>query len=84
MSELKEDLVVDITGFKCPVPLIKTRRAVKQTSNDQLVKFIGTKEEEISRKEILVALESMNQTIVNMEIDASTGKWEILMKKQNS
>ena len=47
MSELKEDLVVDITGFKCPVPLIKTRRAVKQTSNDQLVKFIGTKEEEI-------------------------------------
>ena len=84
MSELKADLVVNITGFKCPVPLIKTRRAVKQTSDDQLVKFVGTKEEEISRKEILVALESMNQTIVNMEIDASTGKWEILMKKQNS
>ncbi|MHA1975802.1 MAG: sulfurtransferase TusA family protein [Candidatus Hodarchaeales archaeon] len=84
MPNLKEDLVVDITGFKCPVPLIKARRAVKQTSKDQLVKFIGTKEEEISRKEILVALESMKQPVINMQIDASTGNWEILMKKKNA
>ena len=84
MSETKEDLVVDITGFKCPVPLIKTRRAVKQTKINQIVKFVGTKEEEISRKEILVALESMKQFILNMEIDASTGSWEILMRKQDT
>ncbi len=84
MSELKEDLLVDITGFKCPVPLIKTRRAVKKTTNNQIVKFIGTKEEEISRKEIIVALETMNQPILKMSIDSSTGDWFILMKKHNS
>ena len=50
MSEPKVDLLVDITGFKCPIPLIKTRRAVKKSINDQIIKFIGTKEEEISRQ----------------------------------
>ena len=81
MPQIKEDLLVDITGLKCPVPLIKTRRAVKQSADDQIVKFIGTVEEEISRKEILVALESMKQPVINMEINSSTGDWQIVMKK---
>ena len=76
------ELIVDITGFKCPVPLIKTRRAIKQSTDDQIIKFIGTKEEEISRKEILVALETMKQPIINMEVNSSTGDWEIITKKQ--
>ena len=84
MSSSKEIILVDITGFKCPVPLIKTRRAVKKSPDEQLIKFIGTKEEEISRKEILVALESMKQPIINMEVDSSSGDWEIITKKQNS
>ena len=77
-----DELIIDITGFKCPVPLIKTRRAIKQSTDDQIIKFIGTKDEEISRKEILVALESMKQPIINMEVNSSTGDWEIITKKQ--
>jgi len=82
MTESMNELIVDITGFKCPVPLIKTRRAIKQSTDDQIIKFIGTKEEEISRKEILVALETMKQPIINMEVNSSTGDWEIITKKQ--
>ncbi len=84
MPESKENLIIDITGFKCPVPLIKTRRAVKQSPDNQIIKFIGSKEEEISRKEILVALESMKQPIINVEIDNSTGNWQIITKKQST
>ncbi|MHA1995766.1 MAG: sulfurtransferase TusA family protein [Candidatus Hodarchaeales archaeon] len=84
MPESKENLIIDITGFKCPVPLIKTRRAVKQSPDNQIIKFIGSKEEEISRKEILVALESMKQPIINVEIDNSTGTWQIITKKQST
>ncbi len=83
MSNHKEDLLVDITGFKCPVPLIKTRRAVKQSTDEQIIKFIGTKEEEISRKEIIVALESMNQPVIDMVVNDVTGDWYILAKRHN-
>ena len=81
MTSEDESLIVDITGYKCPVPLIKTRRALKQSSTDQLIKFIGTEVEEISRKEILIALENMKQEILSVEI-ADNGDWEISVKKQ--
>lgn len=83
MTSVQEDFTVDITGFKCPVPLIKTRRALKQSSPNQIIKFIGTEEEEVSRKEILIALESMKHLVLNVMIH-DNGDWELLVKKQKA
>jgi TusA-related sulfurtransferase len=80
MSKYEADLIVDVTGLICPMPLIKTRRAIKKSQNNQIIKFLGTKEEEISRKEILVALEGMKQQILEVEV-ASDGSWQIYIEK---
>ena len=81
MSKFNVSLVVDVTGLKCPIPLIKTRHAIKKSQKDQIIKFVGTKDEEISRKEILVALEGMKQKILDIEV-APDGSWQIFMEKQ--
>ena len=83
MSKYKADLIVDVTGLTCPMPLIKTRRAIKKSQFNDIIKFVGTKEEEISRKEILVALEGMKQRILDVEV-VSDGSWQIFMEKETN
>lgn len=80
---VQEDLMVDITGLNCPVPLIKTRRALKQSSNNQIIKFIGTKKEEISREEILIALDNLKQEVLDITIK-DNGDWELLVRTQTA
>ena len=81
MSKYKADLIVDVTGLTCPMPLIKTRRAIKKSQLNHIIKFVGTKEEEISRKEILVALEGMKQHVLDVEV-SSDGSWQIYVEKE--
>ncbi len=81
MSKYKADLIVDVTGLTCPMPLIKTRRAIKKSQFNHIIKFVGTKEEEISRKEILVALEGMKQHVLDVEV-SSDGSWQIYVEKE--
>ena len=81
MSKYKVDLIVDVTGLTCPMPLIKTRRAIKKSQINHIIKFVGTKEEEISRKEILIALEGMKQHILDVEV-SSDGSWQIYVEKE--
>ncbi len=80
MTLEKIDKVVDITGLTCPVPLIKTRRALKDSNSSETIKFIGTVQEDISRKEILVALDNMKQEILETKIE-SDGNWFIIIRK---
>ena len=81
MSKYKADIIVDITGLTCPIPLIKTRRAIKKSQTNTIIKFLGTSEEEISRKEILVALENMKQSVLEVQV-SSDGSWSIFAVKQ--
>ncbi|MCK4847404.1 MAG: sulfurtransferase TusA family protein [Candidatus Heimdallarchaeota archaeon] len=82
MSKYKADLIVDVTGLTCPMPLIKTRRAIKKSQIMDVIKFVGTEEEEVSRKEILIALKGMKQPILDVEV-ASDGSWLIYVEKHN-
>ncbi len=82
MIEVEPDFVVDITGLKCPVPLIKARRALKKADNGAIIIFTGTKEEEISRKEILIALNNLNQTVLSDEYNSDGEIWHINVKKE--
>ena len=83
MNEVVPDFIVDIIGLKCPVPLIKARRALKNANNGAIIKFTGTKEEEISRKEILIALNNLNQTILSDKYNSNGEIWYIYAKKED-
>lgn len=80
MGEIKANISVDITGLKCPIPLIKTRRAVIKANKGDFIEFIGTPDEEISRKEILMAIESLKQKLISNQ-DLDNDKWRIIFQK---
>ena len=81
MNEVKPDFLIDITGLTCPIPLIKARRAIKSASKGQTIKFIGTVDEEISRKEILIAVSNLKQHLIEDNDNTEEKKWYILIKK---
>ena len=74
------DILVDITGLTCPIPLIKARKAIKSAATGQTIKFIGTDKEEISRKEILIAVSNLNHHLLE-DINVTDEEWHILIKK---
>ncbi|MFW9903936.1 MAG: sulfurtransferase TusA family protein [Candidatus Thorarchaeota archaeon] len=74
------EILVDITGLTCPIPLIKARKAIKNASKGQIIKFIGTDKEEISRKEIIIAVSNLNHPLLEDLYD-NDREWHILIKK---
>ena len=64
MENTQADIVVDITGLQCPVPLIQTRKALNKASTAQTIEFVGTTAEIVSRNEILIALKSLKQQVL--------------------
>jgi TusA-related sulfurtransferase len=83
LTEIIPDFTVDITGMKCPRPLIEARRAVKKAKIGNIIEFTGTKEEEISRKEVLIALENLKQTIIADYYNSNGEIWHLFTKKEN-
>lgn len=79
--EYKADILIDITGLICPVPLIKARRAIKSATKGQIIKFIGTSAEEISRKEILIAVSNLKQPLIENKENSEGDHWHILIQK---
>jgi tRNA 2-thiouridine synthesizing protein A len=75
------DILVDITGLTCPIPLIKARRAIKKASKGQTIKFIGTDKEKTSRKEILIAISHLNQPLLEDHDHPESNGWHVLIKK---
>ena len=80
MDNLIVDQTIDITGLFCPIPVIETRRAIKKAKEGQIIEFIGTSEERISRKEIILAIENLKQSLISNENISDTNKWRILIK----
>ena len=42
MAELTEDRVLDMRGFQCPIPLVKTNLAIKEMEPGQVLKVLAT------------------------------------------
>jgi tRNA 2-thiouridine synthesizing protein A len=42
MNVLKEDKVLDCSGMLCPIPVIKTSKAIKELEVGQVLKLIAT------------------------------------------
>ena len=42
MDIIKEDQVLDCTGMLCPMPIVKTSKAMKELQAGQILKMIAT------------------------------------------
>jgi tRNA 2-thiouridine synthesizing protein A len=42
MDIIKEDQVLDCTGLLCPMPIVKTSKAMKELQSGQVLKMIST------------------------------------------
>ncbi len=42
MTALQADLTLDCSGMLCPIPVIKTSRAIKEVQVGQILKMIAT------------------------------------------
>lgn len=78
MSEQpKSDIVVNVVGETCPIPLVEMRKALMKAESDQIVEIVGT--HPASKEEIPLAVRSLGMTLLKTEEDA--GEWHIWIKK---
>lgn len=42
MDVIKEDQVLDCSGMLCPMPIVKTTKAMKELTSGQILKMIAT------------------------------------------
>lgn len=42
MDIIKEDQLLDCTGMLCPMPIVKTTKAMKELESGQILKMIST------------------------------------------
>ena len=42
MDVIKEDQILDCTGMLCPMPIVKTTKAMKELVSGQILKMIST------------------------------------------
>ena len=42
MDVIKEDQVLDCTGLLCPMPIVKTKKAINELASGQVLKMIAT------------------------------------------
>ena len=42
MDVIKEDQILDCTGLLCPMPIVKTTKAMKELEAGQILKMIST------------------------------------------
>jgi TusA-related sulfurtransferase len=42
MSEVTEDRVLDMRGFQCPIPVVKTNLAIREMADGEVLKVLAT------------------------------------------
>jgi tRNA 2-thiouridine synthesizing protein A len=77
-KSIKPDIVVDVTGETCPIPLVEMRKAVLKAGKGDVIEVKGT--HEASQQEIPMAVESLHLDLLSSEKDAD-GTWHIFIKK---
>jgi tRNA 2-thiouridine synthesizing protein A len=69
---------VDCVGETCPVPLVETRKAIRNASPGDIIEVIGT--HPASKKEIPMAVEAMGLELLGVEEEGTTWKIQIKVK----
>lgn len=73
MNEIK----VDCTNKSCPIPLVETRKALRNAKEGDIVEIIGT--HPTSKKEIPMAVKALGLEIISTEEEG--GIWKIRIRK---
>jgi tRNA 2-thiouridine synthesizing protein A len=73
MSEIQ----VDCTGETCPVPLVETRKALRQAKEGDIVEVIGT--HPASKKEIPMAVKALGLELI--DVQEKDGIWKIKIRR---
>lgn len=71
------DIVVDVTGETCPIPLVEMRKAVMNADKGTVIEVIGT--HPASMKEIPMAVDSLGLKL--KKIEESGNVWHIFIQR---
>ena len=71
------DIKVDCIGQNCPVPLVETRKAIRNASEGDVIQVTGTHPS--SKKEIPMAAEAMGLEVLDITEDGD--RWTIRIKR---
>ena len=71
------DIKVDCIGQNCPVPLVETRKAIRNASEGDVIQVTGTHPS--SKKEIPMAAEAMGLEVLDIKEDGD--RWTIRIKR---
>ena len=72
-------MTLDLSGEVCPVPLVKSRRAMDKMESGEILEIIVTSED--SKVNIIMAAKELGMKIGKIEKDKD-GKWHILIRKK--
>ncbi len=78
-ADIKPDIVVDVTGETCPIPLVEMRKAIMKARTGQVVEVRGT--HGASKKEIPMAVDSLGLELLGV-VDETDGAWRIFIRKR--
>jgi TusA-related sulfurtransferase len=71
------EIVVDVRGETCPVPLVETRKALRKATPGDVIQVVGT--HPASRKEIPMAVEALRLQLLSVE--GSDSNWTIRIQR---
>ena len=71
------DIKVDCIGQNCPVPLVETRKAIRNASEGDVIQVTGTHPS--SKKEIPMAAEAMGLEVLDIKEEGD--RWTIRIKR---
>jgi TusA-related sulfurtransferase len=77
-TDFKPDIVVDVMGETCPIPLVEMRKAVMRAQKGQIIEVKGS--HGASKKEIPMAVSSLNLELLAVK-DEPDGSWRIFIKR---
>jgi tRNA 2-thiouridine synthesizing protein A len=76
-NQEEPDKTVDVIGEICPIPLIETRKAIKNSKSGEIIEIVGTHKP--SKKEIPIAIEASGNRLI--KVFEEDDIWHIIIEK---
>jgi TusA-related sulfurtransferase len=76
MSKKSKNIIVNVIGETCPVPLVETRKALRKAKSGAIIEVVG--DHQSSKKEIPMAVESLGLQL--LDVKDVNGNWKIIIK----
>ena len=77
MAEMKADVILDVKGFTCPMPVLKTKKAIDGMGSGETLEVIAT--DPASKADIPAFLSRLGHELV--KADEKDGIFFFLIKK---